>query len=334
LVTDALRQFAKPSREERKSSIHISNCESRIDFEPIVTKIRDDRAESRGEIYNTTRIDDKTLKVEVTYVDVDPSRALVYQREEKKLTVEISQEGDKVSFIHSANEKALEIVNELRKKLSFKGELAPQVVKITLKGVRDPKMRTKFFTELIKDVDGYKFLNATQLNVDRRLPLLTDPANENEEAEEVEESDDEQTGSEDTKTIKTADQIKSLVNKVSLSGDQVLADKLYQMAEKSGYFISNICWSCTDAKDPREGIDCVAGFKDPIEADEFTFDVARKWKYKADAPDEEETVGMNEAEQRALNRKLEAASLKAFSKITNAQKKSENSPAAKTTPSS
>jgi hypothetical protein len=140
--------------------------------------------------------------------------------------------------------------------------------------------------------------------VDRRFPQ-----------EEVEDDDEEVAPEE------VSEKIKGLVNRVSLSGEQVLADELYRIVDKSGYYISNICWTCSNVKDPRLNIDCSAGFKDAVAADEFAFDVVRPWRYKPEAPDESETLHISQAERRELTRLLEAASIKAFTAISNPEQK-------------
>lgn len=316
LVSGVLKSIEKPDREERKTSIHITNCDGKTDVAEIVKQTQTARADKFSEIYNPVKVDEKTYKVEVTYTEVDYSRAVVYQRQEKQLTVEITKDGDKVSFIHSANDRAMHIVNELKSKLGFKPNVAPEILRISLQAIRDPLVRTRFFTELIKTVDGYRYLNATHLNVDRRFP----PEEAEKEGHEVQ-GDATEEAAATAATERVSKKIKGLVNQVALRGDQVLADELYRTVEKSGYYISNISWSCKKQSDPRYGIDCVAGFKDPIKADEFTFDVVRAWQYKSETPDEEETLHPTEAERRELNRLLEASALKAFDSIVKAEKK-------------
>jgi len=324
LVSGVLKSIEKPDREERKTSIHVKNCAEETDVADIVRLTQTARADKFSEIYNPVKVDEKTYKVEVTYTEVDYSRAVVYQRQEKQLTVEITKDGDKMSFIHSANDRATHIVNELKSKLAFKPNVAPEIQRISLQAVRDPSVRTRFFTELIKTVDGYRYLNATHLNVDRRFP----PDENAKEGDEVEAVAPEEAAA--TAAIeRVSERIRGLVNQVAMRGEQVLADELYRTVEKSGYYISNISWSCNKQSDPRCGIDCVAGFKDPIKADEFTFDVVRAWQYKSEAPDEEETLHPTEAERRELNRLLEASALKAFNSIVKVEKKAADKASAK-----
>ena len=316
LVSGVLKSIERPDREERKTSIHVKHCDEKADIAEIVKQTQTARAEKYSEFYNLVKVDDKTYKVEVTYTEVDYSRAVVYQRQEKHLIVEVTKDRDKVSFIYSANDRAMNIVNEFKSKLPFKPDVMPEIQRISLQAIRDPSVRTRFFTELIKSVNGYRYLNATQLNVDRRFP----PETAEGEADEIEADAPEESVA-TAATERVSNKIKGLVNQVALRGEQVLADELYQTVEKSGYYISNISWSCKMQSDPRFGIDCVAGFKDPVTADEFTFDVVRAWQYKSESPDEEETLHTTEAERREFNRLLEASALKAFDSIVRAEMK-------------
>jgi len=114
---------------------------------------------------------------------------------------------------------------------------------------------------------------------------------------------------------KTAKVIKGMVNKVALSGDQVLADALYQKASETGYYIWSIAWTCKNIADNRFHIDCVAAFSDSIKADQLTWDVVRKWQYKPEDPDVEELVKMTDQERRQLVALVEEAAFRAYAKV-------------------
>ena len=295
--------MARPDPEERKTSVHVRNCADDNKVEELVRTITEQRAAKCGEIYVPVKISPTTMRVEVTYTDVDYSRAIVYQRREKKLWIEIAQNGQTISFIHNANERGKHIVEALKAEIKLAEGKPRKEDAISLFGVTDPLLRTKFFTQLIRGVEGYKYENTTHVDVDRRLPSIEADATEEESTEQ--------------KKLRTrkAEKIKGLINNLALTGEQILATDLYQEVTASGYYVCNICWSCVDKKDSRTHIDCEAGFSDPIKADQFTFDVVRRWQYKLESPTTEEPLPILPSEKRQLNGLLEGAAFQSFEAI-------------------
>ncbi len=94
------------------------------------------------------------------YTEIDGTRAVPFQRRIRKLYVDVPHVGDKVSFRYSANSRAKDIVDEMRKNVPLNPKKPAEIESISLLAVRDAVKRTKFFTELIKDVTGFKFERA------------------------------------------------------------------------------------------------------------------------------------------------------------------------------
>ena len=324
-VSDVLISIARPDPEERKSSVKIGNCAPDNDVAEIITKIQIERGAKQGEAFNPVKTGDNAMRVEVTYTEIDLSRSVVYQRRERALAIEIVQNGDTVHFLYNASERARQIVDAMKVLLRTKPSLQLIEERVTLLGIRDAGLRTKFFTQLIKTIPGYKYQNATHLTVDRRL--VEEPSAEESNGENPDD---------DPSAKQVADVMKGMVNKVSLDGEQVIATDLYQQAAKTGYFITSICWSCIDEKDSRYHIDCEAGFTDPVKADQFSFDVVRKWQFGTDERERQVTVAMTASERRALTDRLEAAAAISLKTVTEeyknrnegAQPKAQREPAA------
>lgn len=303
-VSNVLMSIARPDPEERKSSVTIVNCASENNLEDIMSKLQTERGKKFGEVFNPVKSGDNAVRIEVKYTDVDLSRSVVYQRREKTVTIEVLQKEDKVHFLYNANERAGQIVDAMKLLLKIKPTLQLVEERVSLTGIRDAFLRTKFFTQLIKTVPGYKYQNATRLIVDRRLI-------EEAEGQTVDESTEGE-----TEAAKAAEALKGMVHKVALDGEQVIATDLYQQAAKTGYFITNISWSCIDEKDSRFHIDCEAGFAEPINADQFTFDVVRKWQYSIDGTERQENVSLTAVERRSLTDLVEQAAVKSLKSVS------------------
>ncbi|HEY5075161.1 MAG TPA: hypothetical protein VII34_10745, partial [Pyrinomonadaceae bacterium] len=167
--------------------------------------------------------------------------------------------------------------------------------------------------ELIKEIRGFRYENTTHIAVDRRMPT------EEEEGE---------TGSTDATALQTEnaveeqkkrkieEQIKGLINKVSLTGEQVLASELYDKAASSGYYIAAIHWTCVSESDPRIHIDCEAALVDPPAGEPFSFDFVRQWRDKADDHDKTEIEAVDSDQRRRYEDLIEAAAQKAFSAVS------------------
>jgi len=303
-VSRILEDMARPDPAERKTSLHVQNCAPNVDVFALVAHVRNERGLSSDETYNVTKISNDTTRTEVTYTEVDYSKAVPYQRRERKLYVDVTTSGETTSFRFSANDRAKQIVQLMQSQLRLKDDAPAKVAAISLFAVRDAALRTKFFTDLIKDIKGFKYQNTTHVNVDLRFPAAED------------EESDEESVEDKRKKSKVAEKVKGLVNKMSLTGEQVLAAELYQLALESGYYICNISWSCESKEDSRFHIDCEAGFSDPVKADQFTFDVTRYWRFKPEAPDSEESVKMSDEQRRHFAGLLEEAAFRSYDAIT------------------
>jgi hypothetical protein len=310
LVSTALSEIAAPDPRERRTAQRITNYVPDQDIAAAVTKVQDERSTKYGEVYNQSVTPDGLTRIEVTYTELDYSRAVPYQRRQRKLSVEIAPVGETLNIRYDATEKAAKIVEGLKSALTYREKDAPQVQQITLRAIRDPALRTRFFTELIKGIDGFKYENATHIAVDRRLP------NETDEGEGAGGDGDERATEDVAAKRKVEEQIRGLVNRVSLTGEQVLATELYEKAASSGYYIAAIHWTCTSRADSRVHIDCEAALVDPPEGEPFSFDFVRQSRNKEDDPDGIETEAVDRDQRRRYEDLIETAARNAFKIVT------------------
>ena len=114
LISAALAEVASPDPRERKTTQLITNYSPGQDVGAAITTIQDERRHKYGEVYNKTTGSDGITKVEVSYTELDYSRAVPYQRRLRKLSIEILPEGEALKIRYNANEKAAKIVEALR----------------------------------------------------------------------------------------------------------------------------------------------------------------------------------------------------------------------------
>ncbi len=330
LVSETLEDIAAPDPRERRTTQRITNYIPDQDIAAAVTKVQDERSTKYGEIYNQTVTEDGLTRIEVTYTELDYSRAVPYQRRERKLLVELAPTGETLNIRYDATDKASKIVEGLKSALAYKDKDAPKVQRISLRSIRDAALRTRFFTELIKGIEGFSYENTTHIAVDRRFP--TDDDVDDTGGDLLATGEDVDLGDVAEKKA-LEEQLKGLVNRVSLTGDQVFATELYEKAASSGYYIAAIRWTCNSRADSRVHVDCEAALVDPAEGEPFSFDFVRQSRNKADNPDAIETEAVGRDQRRSYEDLIEAAARKAFAIVTAADAgTSGDSPVANTTP--
>ena len=110
-------------------------------------KVRDSRA-ARGETFTIERTQ-KSLRVRVTYSDVDPTSTRLLQRTRRDFTLEF-EPGDTTTLVrHQDQPRAGEVIKAITEALAVATE-----TRIELSGVRDHRLRTDFFMRIIRGVDG------------------------------------------------------------------------------------------------------------------------------------------------------------------------------------
>lgn len=303
LITHIYSLIAKPDPTERKSSLHVRGCSEQNDAVIMAQAVREARAQKNEELYTINQESPEITRIVVGYTETDLTKALQYSRRKRSAEIEVVKKGGEITFVHDATEKARMIVRELKKLIKpADGETIKEEA-ISLRTVRDPALRTRFFTELLKGITGQSFVGASHVLVDCRLPN-DDSENENEDDEPAK-----------TGASRQAKKMKSIINKMSFSGELVLGAPLYQQATETGYFITQINWTTEDKQDAGKFLDYVAGFGDSINCDHFSSDVAKRWQWSVDNPDKAETVPLPLSDRRALNELVQKSADKAFATI-------------------
>jgi hypothetical protein len=314
LVSGILTEIAAPDPRERKTSQQVTNYVPIQNLREAIVKVQEERAAKYGEVYNTVVGSDGVTKVEVTYTELDYSRAVPYQRRERKLHIDIAESAETLNLRYNATDKAAQIVEGIKSCLAYTKEDVPEVRRISLNAIRDPVTRTRFFTQLIKSLAGFRYENTTHISVDRRFPEVEE--DETNGSDPLSKSEDRSTSASESRKQKIEEQMKGLINKVAFTGDQVLATELYSKAADSGYYIAGIHWTCVSTTDPRVHIDCEAALVDPPEGEPFSFDLVREWKNKPEDPDEGETSAITTEQRRRYESLIEAAAYSALEAVT------------------
>lgn len=208
LVNHIFDTIARPDPAERQSTVHVHNCAPENDIAAIANAVRDDRTKKKEEKYTITQVSPDSIRITVAYIDTDLTKALQYSRRERSIEIEAVKKDGKVTFIHDANDRAREIVKQLEKEIKPQQEHAKKVEVISLQTIRDPAVRTRFFTEILKSVADHKFVSTSNVVVERRLPANTEDDGESElEGEEK-------------NTEQASETVKGIINKLAFPGSK------------------------------------------------------------------------------------------------------------------
>ena len=212
--------------------------------------------EANQEVPTLTKTGDNFYRLDVHFVEVQPQRTRPLQRVERHVTIEVEQIEGRLDIRHSEHAHAKKIVRKLVAEIPNEQDEKKCERTVSLWSIRDPLLRIKFFTDLIDGVAGFALSEVTDLQVDHRFPEQdgTD--------EEAARQDDEE-------------RIAGLVKRAVLSGERLLNSQFYYELRDSGYYIGSIKWVANEVGGDQRQIEFSAGFKDPILATDFVFDVRR-----------------------------------------------------------
>ena len=234
-------------------------------IEDALGKTKEKRTKTKREIYSITKTKDGLIDVDVAYIHVDPTRMAAMQREERHIHIEIENVCGKVEIQYNNNERADEIVEQF---VSFirgaVGENLP-ATKIELQSIRDPAIRTKFFFDLMHNIEGFRVIDVKDLKVDHRLPELKSETG----------AEDEEEGDQTEEEVEETEAFKGLVRSAILHGESLLTSELYNRLRETGYYIASATWTAKEKSGDERVVDFAAGFGDPVKGTGFAFDVLR-----------------------------------------------------------
>jgi hypothetical protein len=248
--------------EDRDSRQMTKRLAGDIDFEAVPSALERVKAwlEGKGEVPTLTKIGESSYKLECRFVEVQPQRTRPLQRVERQVTIEVEIVDGRVDLRYSEHEHARAIVRRLADEIPSRATTAKSERSVSLRSVRDPQTRIRFFTELINGIEGFFLSGVSDLHLDRRFP----------EENETDRHDAEEVG-----TNKRKKELEGLVKHAVLFGDSLLKSEFYLELRDSGYYIGSVKWTANELGGDQRQVEFYAGFKDPIEANDFLFDVRK-----------------------------------------------------------
>jgi hypothetical protein len=274
-VNEINKETSSADREEKVETCKLTGVPSDIDIQSLLADLQARRSAAKNEAYVHSKKADGTTAVSVVYTELDPFLARPFQKRERALGIEIQPNGAELTIRYSSNQRASQIVEVLAGMICEKDPKAIEATRIEFPGLKDPVLRTEFFSQLMEKVSGFKILDVQDVKVDNRL---------RDEPEDPDSDEDEDNDSDEDTNSKQAQVVKGLIKKAAFTGVSVLTSEIYQQLRQSGYFITSINWKALETSADHE-VELRAEMGDPIRFGEFRFDISKITPLAGDTDD-------------------------------------------------
>lgn len=245
---DIAARLGVAPRRERTTSMDVTGAGEIEDLQVAVEQLKQD-LEGSGDVVQVTR-EGNSLTMHVQYSTIDYKRNEFAQVQVRDGTVVFVKSADGFIVRNTQND----YLNDVRETLLGKIEKAAPApltkVVVSLFDVPSPKLRSKFFHELVSSLPGYVRRDVTEVYIYKTKP----------EYDEENDSTD-STGAPDTH-----------VERVFLRGNGVTRSELLnELLDEEDYFITKIGWTATETMGSGNVYDIEAVFSDPKDCTGFSF---------------------------------------------------------------
>lgn len=277
------------TRREKNTSTTITKSVSTDIIETVANELVND-IEHYGAKCTIEASDSNGINIKVEYREFDYSNSEFRQVTNKEAIISIEHNDGELVIRHPQNKTVEEWKCLYIAKLEAELEEEVEVTNITLTHVTDHLLITKFFTELINGISGYKLHDVTDVYV----------------YHPIDEGDDDSKESE----------LGTHISKASLKGQNVLkSEEIFELYNK-GFYISKIVWrSKIDGKLDDDLFEFEAQFSDAEEKDYFSYLVRGYYAYKGDGDYIKGRKALITSQERKLTQQVEVAAHKALKKI-------------------
>ena len=322
-LQELMAEISSDDREEKVSMVRVQSVEPIVKIKEAAEFVQNLRAQPRNEAYSITETANGNFQVKVKYTDFDPKTTRLMQRRRREVKIEVEKLGDRFEIRHDHTARSVEIVNRMVEVLTSTSETEPKVEAVDLSGVTDPGLRTKFFTQLITNVQGFRLIDVKDLKVDRYIPIVP------------EDEDTTEKPSEKPAAKKNTDaELKSMVRRMVLSGDGVLTSDEYKALRKNEFYISKVTWMSRETDGDGRDVLFNAEFSGETDGKSFVYDIRWVWERDEDGNVRQVKTALAHSDRAIFLRRLEDAAYKSLKEIQNQIEKDQPAANEKEVPSS
>lgn len=235
-------------RRERITYMDVTGVGEIGDLQAAIEQLKQE-LEATGDVIQVTR-DGDNLTMHVQYSTVDYKRSEFTQVQVRDGTIEFIKSPEGCIVRNTQNDYLNDVRETLLGKIEKAAESPLTKVVVSLFDIPSPKLRSKFFHELMSNLPGYVRSDVTDVYVYKAKPEPDD-----------DESDD--SASSDTDTH---------VERVFLRGNGVTRSELLnKLLDGEDYYIIKIGWTTTEIMGAGNVYDIEAVFADPKDCTGFSF---------------------------------------------------------------
>jgi hypothetical protein len=280
-------------RDEKYSTKSVASSATLERITAVVNAVRDTRASIEREEYKFEQPAAGIINVKVGFREPDYSRAEAIQTREKEVTIQLIPGSDgKLKIRHHSNPKAEDVVRDIVAKLESATEAKAPVTKLDFSGIKDPKVRTRFFQDLTQKMASHVRQDVPSVKVYRL----------NSSAQQQQDDEEEQV-------------VVAQVRRMFMSGVDVTQCPEYLELEKRGFFISAITWTTEHQTGDREHYEFSAEFTNPDDPLDIKYGCLGKYPRNDDGDLKKSRVPLSAIERDALLGLLDSTAFGIYDRI-------------------
>lgn len=257
--------FDTGQRRERQASFQIESKAELSDFEnaahEIAMKLNADLDAAK-----VTVMPDGSLKIDVRYKNFHFAKSEFKQIEIKDAVITLEKEEGMVVIRGPQNEKVDTICRDLVSIVETCVDGAIKIDEISLESFPNSTLRTKFFTDIIDNIVGYKKHDVTDVYVYKpklkKANFQEDESNEPNEEKDIEVD------------------LGYHISRASLKGEGVLVSEEMEGLIKGGFYISKIVWQARENDLDSDIFEFEAQFTEPESCTKFLYLTRGYYKYQ------------------------------------------------------
>jgi len=289
-----LDQTERGQRAEKSAFVVVETHLSSDELMESINKLKLSRESTYNEIYTPRIFSDSLAKIPVHYEEMDFGKTKLMQRREKQAEIQVEIQDGKVLIRGPASEKGGEIIRDFVKAIEETKDSAINQRKIELSGVTNPEARSKFFLNLIDNLDGYTTLDVTTIKIDKDIYQVSDEDEDDSDVQDV---------------------VIGQVKHALLNGDGLVHSPEFKRFTNSGFYISKIEWVAINKSGTGSKIIFEASLEYPVEGTGFKYTAKGFYKQKESGDFSSSRYSLKDEDKRYYLALLEKSAWKSLEMI-------------------
>lgn len=272
------------TRRERITSVKIISELESSDIENAANTIGNEISQLGDAV--DVNVSNNRVEVRISYKETNYNKSEFRQVVQKDAVIVFEKNSDQWSVRNPLNDHIEEIKSTIIDKIQTNLNKSLDIEEISLEHVSSNEIRTKFFTDLIKNVENHDLVDVSDVYVYHPKVKNT--------------GDEDQNGDDDP-----TDDVH--ITKASLKGEGVLqSDELHGLYAR-GFYICKIVWLCTSSAIDSDLYEFEAQFADPENCNKFSYLAKGFYKYKSPNEYNKSKTILSSGEENKFNKLIERA---------------------------